>query len=228
MVQTCTSDILPLVKILLHAAKYPHCTINGVLLGSVDGSSNSVKIVDAIPLFHVSTSLAPPTELALSQVEAYTSQSQGKLQLVGYYHSEARYQAADMGPISRRVADRISDKYPGAVAVLLDNKKLGAFLQDQAGKEKTDDSKAVVPATAHPFDLFTRDGRNWKREAASQFSLSGSGSSWKVLQENFVSLFKQQAHRNLNDFDEHLDDPSKDYLNPGLSKLGKFELPGQL
>ena len=57
-------------KILLHAGKYPHCSINGVLLAEKAKSKDSkcVKFVDAVPLFHMSLSLAPMTEVALMQV----------------------------------------------------------------------------------------------------------------------------------------------------------------
>jgi hypothetical protein len=65
---------LPLLKILLHAAKHPTCTVNGVLLGSEqqqkDGSSGEgeFRVTDIVPLFHASYHLAAPTEVALAQV----------------------------------------------------------------------------------------------------------------------------------------------------------------
>lgn len=63
---------LPLLKILLHAAKHPTCTVNGVLLGSEQqgkgGGEGEVRVTDIVPLFHVSCNLAAPTEVALAQV----------------------------------------------------------------------------------------------------------------------------------------------------------------
>lgn len=61
---------LPLLKILLHAAKHPTCTINGMLLGSAQGSGAeaAVHVTDVVPLFHASCNLAAPTEMALAQV----------------------------------------------------------------------------------------------------------------------------------------------------------------
>ena len=57
-------------KLLLHAAKYPHCSVNGVLLAeevkSKDG--RSLRFVDCIPLFHVTLGLSPMLETALLQV----------------------------------------------------------------------------------------------------------------------------------------------------------------
>ena len=57
-------------KILLHAAKYPHCSVNGVLLAEESKSKDyrRIKFVDCIPLFHISLGLAPMLEAALIQV----------------------------------------------------------------------------------------------------------------------------------------------------------------
>ena len=54
------------LTILLHAAKYPTCTVCGVLLGKV--SSKAFKATAAVPLFHLSMLLAPCVETALAQV----------------------------------------------------------------------------------------------------------------------------------------------------------------
>jgi len=58
------------VKPLLHAAKYPHCAINGLLLSERQKhrDSKALKITDAIPLFHSSLTLAPMMEVALTMV----------------------------------------------------------------------------------------------------------------------------------------------------------------
>ncbi len=55
-------------KILLHACKYPHKAVNGVLIADSIGG-NEVNIVDAIPLFHQCLGLAPMLEVALAQVK---------------------------------------------------------------------------------------------------------------------------------------------------------------
>jgi hypothetical protein len=54
------------LTILLHAAKYPSCTVCGVLLGKVSGKACTVTA--AVPLFHLSMLLAPCVETALAQV----------------------------------------------------------------------------------------------------------------------------------------------------------------
>ena len=63
-----TFSVKAYLKILLHACKYPHKAVNGVLLSGSIGSSNDNLIVDAIPLFHQCLGLAPMLEVALAQV----------------------------------------------------------------------------------------------------------------------------------------------------------------
>ena len=74
-------ELLPLTKVLLHAAKHPANTVNGVLVGTLQEQQQQpqgeegrpqqdVNITDAIPLFHSSTNLAGPVEVALAQVRA--------------------------------------------------------------------------------------------------------------------------------------------------------------
>lgn len=53
-------------KIILHAAKYAHLQVFGVLLGTRAG--DNVDISDAIPLFHGAFILAPMLEVAMMQV----------------------------------------------------------------------------------------------------------------------------------------------------------------
>lgn len=247
-----SADQLPLLKILFHAAKYPHAGVNGILLGSA-GAGGAVTVTDAIPLFHNSLELAGPTEIALgqvrnscthagclgdspcshdtsvlcmvavpkllhgtlmplhdpcsmhitcAQVETYTKES-GRPQVVGYYHCDARFQASDISPIGRRLADRIAQRHPSAVVLLLDNKKLSAFLQE--GGE----------SPAGPFELFRQEGSTWRRETPGKLTVSSN----KAVREKFLSAFQQQSYRQLHDFDEHLDDLSKDFLNPQLATL---------
>ena len=58
---------LAYAKIILHALKYSHQTVNGVLLGS-PSSPSCVTIVDAVPLQHHWTNLTPMMEVGLGMV----------------------------------------------------------------------------------------------------------------------------------------------------------------
>lgn len=59
---------------LLHAAKYPHYAVNGLLVAEKtkdkkkDSHSEPVLCVDCVPLFHGTLSLAPMLEVALTLV----------------------------------------------------------------------------------------------------------------------------------------------------------------
>ena len=56
-------------KVLLHASRYPHKAVNGVLLGFFDSNDNGrMRVLDAVPLFHQCLGLAPMLEIALTQV----------------------------------------------------------------------------------------------------------------------------------------------------------------
>lgn len=55
-------------KILFHAAKYPHLSVNGLLLADKSSKSKFPTIVDAIPLFHQCLHVTPMAEIALIQV----------------------------------------------------------------------------------------------------------------------------------------------------------------
>ena len=56
-------------KMLLHAAKYPHCAINGILLANKSNlDTKSIRCVDAIPLFHLHLTLSPMLEMAFQLV----------------------------------------------------------------------------------------------------------------------------------------------------------------
>lgn len=60
---------LAYAKIILHAFKHPHQTVNGILLGSPP-SSGCVTIVDAVPLQHHWTNLSPMMEVGLGMVSS--------------------------------------------------------------------------------------------------------------------------------------------------------------
>ena len=66
--------------LFMHCTKYPHRALNGLLLGDAD--SDSVRVSEALPLFHSNLALAPMLEVAMLLTEEYCS-SKG-LKIVGY------------------------------------------------------------------------------------------------------------------------------------------------
>lgn len=59
-----------LLTVLLHAAKWPSCTVCGVLLGTpaAAGGGGKTRVTHVLPLFHLSMLLAPCVDTALTQV----------------------------------------------------------------------------------------------------------------------------------------------------------------
>jgi hypothetical protein len=140
---------------------------------------------------------------ATTQAEAYAQQH--KLQLIGYYHAESRMNAQDMHPVGKRIADRLAERQPDAFVVMLNNEKLAAFSRKGS--------------TEPPFELLLREGSSakgsWKKASSDSLGLPGS-SSWEGLRARFLNMYSKQQHSQLADFDEHLDDISRDYTNQQL------------
>lgn len=58
-------------KMILHMAKYPYSSCNGVLLSKKQNdneNNNRLEISDSFPLFHASITLNPGLEIALLHV----------------------------------------------------------------------------------------------------------------------------------------------------------------
>jgi len=112
---------LAYAKIILHALKHPHQTVNGVLLGSPP-SSGCVIIVDAVPLQHHWTNLSPMMEVGLGMAINH-AHSRG-LQVVGYYQAPERVGDTTLSPAGECVAAKIKDSFQTPVALVLNGSKL--------------------------------------------------------------------------------------------------------
>ncbi|XP_050220216.1 ER membrane protein complex subunit 8/9 homolog [Mercurialis annua] len=188
------------IKLVLHAIKHKSTSVNGVLLGR-SNQNDVVEIVESVPLFHnPHLGLLPPLEIALIMIEDHYG-SQG-LGIVGYFHANERFDDSELGNVSKNIGDHIFRYFPQAAILLLDNKKLETL-------PKGNQSPVL--------QLYARDAsKNWK--------LAGSdGGSKLILKEpaanivlsDFISSKKWQ---DVVDFDDHLDDITKDWLNPDLFK----------
>ncbi|XP_047076066.1 ER membrane protein complex subunit 8/9 homolog [Lolium rigidum] len=192
------------VKLALHALKHPAAAVNGLLVGRLADPAASpavVSVADAVPLSHQPhhLPLLPTLELALTLVEDHFA-AQG-LAVVGYYHANARRDDADLPAVAKRVGDHIFRYFPRAAVLLLDNEKLEKVV-------KGNSRDAVV-------QLYTRDSSKSWRQAGSDGSsqLSLKEPSTNVVLADHVTTKKWQQ---VVDFDDHLDDISKDWLNPSL------------
>ena len=192
------------VKLALHALKHPAAAVNGLLVGRLADPAASpavVSVADAVPLSHQPhhLPLLPTLELALTLVEDHF-QAQG-LAVVGYYHANARRDDADLPAVAKRVGDHIFRYFPRAAVLLLDNVKLEEVV-------KGNSRDAVV-------QLYTRDSSKSWRQAGSDGSsqLKLKEPSTNVVLADHVTTKKWQQ---VVDFDDHLDDISKDWLNASL------------
>lgn len=191
------------VKLALHALKHPTAAVNGLLVGRLLDSASPavVSVVDAVPLSHQPhhLPLLPTLELALTLVEDHFA-PQG-FAVVGYYHANARRDDTDLPAVAKRVGDHIFRYFPRAAVLLLDNQKLEKVI-------KGDSRDPVV-------QLYSRDSSKSWRQAGSDGSsmLTLKEPSTNVVLADHVTTKKWQQ---IIDFDDHLDDISKDWLNPSL------------
>ncbi|XP_057982508.1 ER membrane protein complex subunit 8/9 homolog [Malania oleifera] len=192
------------IKLVLHARKHKTSAVNAVLLGrslSPAADSATVEISDAVPLFHSQIGVLPPLEIALILIEEYCSPR--GLSIVGYFHANERFDDVELGIVAKNIGDHIHRYFPQAGVLLLDNKKLEAL-------PKGKDQSPVM-------QLYTRDAsKNWKL-------VGSNGSSRLIIKEpmaNTVLLdyIASEKWREIVDFDDHLDDVSKDWLNVELFK----------
>ncbi len=201
-------------KVILHAAKYPHCAINGVLLarslakdrrnvevlsseGQQDQSSRSgqcLEIVDAVPLFHQIQGLAPLLEVALAQIESVAAGV--GLTLAGYYHANENFDDVSVDAFSQKVADKIAENstLPSTVLATLDNRRLGLSMETHA------------IASISQFV----EGK-WRHRERSTVRLEENAA------EAVSAMLQERLQEDLVDFDNHLDDLEKDYLNVKLN-----------
>ncbi|KAK6934632.1 ER membrane protein complex subunit 8/9 [Dillenia turbinata] len=189
------------IKLVLHALKHKTSAVNGILVGRLSAVNDVVEISDSIPLFHSQIGLLPSLEIALMMVEEYFSEK--GLSIVGYFHANERFDDAELSNVAKNIGDHIHRYFPQSALLLLDNKKLKAWSK---GKDRS-------PV----MQLYTKDSsRSWKLVGVD-------GSSRLTIREpsaNIVLLdyISSKKWEDLVDFDDHLDDISKDWLNPELFK----------
>ncbi|CAM6032795.1 unnamed protein product [Sphagnum compactum] len=214
------------VKLVLHALKHKTSAVNGVLIGRVIGAAAAgieagtagaassggkesgggnvtIEILDSVPFFHSHLGILPMLELALIQVDEYFASLKSGLSIVGYYHANEFFDDYELSSIARKIGDHIARYCPQAGILLLDNRQLGAL-------SKGGTKKPVV-------QLYVREAvRGWRQSGPG-----GVQSADLVLKEatansiltDYISEHREQL---VVDFDEHLDDISKDWLNTSL------------
>lgn len=180
-------------KVILHGCKYPHKAINGILIGEETKNGESVRVIDAIPLFHQCLGLAPMLEIALTQIDTYCRNS--NLQIVGYYQGNENVNDNSPDLIAYKIGEKINENFPNALLMMIDNHKM--------------DVECKVTA----LELHTCTDNRWNEGVP--WYLIGDEASLALVSE----LITGKTYQNLVDFDNHLDDITLDWLNIPINKL---------
>lgn len=175
-------------KMILHSAKYPHCAINGVLITKMNSANNTIEIVDAMPLFHQCLYVTPMAEIALLNAETFANES--NLQIGGYYAACELYldKTVDKAP-AVRIADRIAENVPNAAFIVLSNILLS-----------TESSDPALNIWQH------KENQGWVQSTCEVDNLEQTLDAVDLLIE-------RGAMKDLQDYDNHLDDLKNDWTN---------------
>lgn len=190
-------------KMILHAAKYPHCAINGILLAEEQKSKDDKKgrglvICDAIPLFHLCLHVTPMAEVALTQIDHMATTS--GLVVAGYYLANENIKDLSYEKCGQRIADKIAENFSSACLVVVDNRRLTLNMENVA---------LCVSQYV--------DGK-WKSKEKSSISLENDA------RVSAASLLQRRVYEELVDFDNHLDDLTLDWMNPTVNKEVEEEM----
>ncbi|XP_034173648.1 ER membrane protein complex subunit 8/9 [Osmia lignaria lignaria] len=186
-------------KIILHAAKYPHCAINGLLLAKqnnkTDGKSGELRIEDAIPLFHICLHVSPMAEIALTMVDQYAG-SKGLI-LAGYYFANENINDLSTDKPAHKIADKIAENNGNALLVAVDNKEV------------------TLSMNSNPLRVSQYIDGKWKlKDITDVYYDKGV-----MYTDALYSLLKAEHYKNLIDFDNHLDDISLNWQNYKINKI---------
>lgn len=177
---------------VLHAAKYPHCAVNGLLLASAKDSSNNIEIIDVMPLFHQNLHLSPMAEIALVQTEALATAND--LQIAGYYAACELFQdnTIDKAP-GVKIADKIAENNPNAAFIIISNTIF----------EGKDNGAAL--------NIYQNKESHW---VPTSFTLNQINETLDAVE----LLIQRGAMKDLYDFDNHLDNIKLDWRNVHLNR----------
>lgn len=186
-------------KIILHAAKYPHCAINGLLLakqkGKADGKSAELRVEDAIPLFHICLHISPMAEIALTLVDQLAV-SKG-LVLAGYYLANENINDLSTDRPAHRIADKIAENFGNALLAVVDNREV------------------TLGMSSNPLRISQFMDGKWKPKNIADVLYDEGVTQTDAM----YSLLKAEQYRNLVDFDNHLDNIALDWQNRKLNKI---------
>ncbi|CAE7091376.1 unnamed protein product [Rhizoctonia solani] len=176
-------------KLILHAAKYPHAPVNGVLLGEASGEP--IVIVDAVPLLHQWTSLSPMMEIGLDLARTH-AESMG-MKLIGYYQATQRLDDDEgLSAVGQKITANLREQFRDAFALVID-------------------SASIASTTTPPLIAYTSPNLT-RTNFSPTFKLVEEDSVERAL----ASVRKDPTLGRFGDFDDHLEDVSVDWLRGGI------------
>ncbi|KAI9313103.1 hypothetical protein BX666DRAFT_1865025 [Dichotomocladium elegans] len=176
---------------LLHAAKYPDALVCGVLLGQIK-TDGSMEITTGIPFFHHWTSLTPMLEVALQQVMGAAKER--KLKVLGWYQANTNLKDATIHESAIRVADAI--KRNSGQAIVLIVRSISTLY-----------ARSII--FAPPYIFHEKDWRPVKGAFTKDSSVV---LSYEETYPKVRGMFSSAQYQRLVDFDDHLEDVSKSWL----------------
>ncbi|KAI9443677.1 UPF0172-domain-containing protein [Russula earlei] len=197
---------LAYTKLILHALKYSHQNVNGVLLGSPPSApGHPVLIVDAVPLQHHWTSLSPMMEVGLGMATNHAHRHQ--LHVVGYYQAPERVGDTTLSPVGEHVAARIKQTFPTPIALVVSRRMF----------------VTIASVLCPPMD--TDSKRNFENRFFQSY-LSSSPSDFRQVEgrltfDRTIPTRAQRLIRHNNildrfwDFDDYLEDIRAPFLTNG-------------
>uniref|UniRef100_A0A3P8PPM9 MPN domain-containing protein n=1 Tax=Astatotilapia calliptera TaxID=8154 RepID=A0A3P8PPM9_ASTCA len=206
------------VKMYLHTCLFPRCSINGLLLSS-SPTGGAVCVTDCVPLLHSHLPLAPITQLALTQVDVWCSQTQQRI--VGYYQANACVSDNNPTPCALKVADKIAEQFDNPVLLMVRKTEVKLFYRLSLTcwfnldifLLLLDGSKMSPDYRVPPIVLYERKDSRWILKDKHTIMLR----QWEETRAIASQMMESGDHTLLVDFDSHLDDITKDWTNQKLN-----------
>uniref|UniRef100_A0A7S1A9U7 MPN domain-containing protein n=1 Tax=Noctiluca scintillans TaxID=2966 RepID=A0A7S1A9U7_NOCSC len=146
-----------------------------------------LRIVDAVPLFHTHA-LAPLLKVAFMLIEQYCQGSTG-LEIVGLYYASSHGPSVEITPI-KGIAEKLVSNFSAASIWTLDPAKLP-------------EGRFALQGKAYPKD-------EWKPISSDSITLS------EEALKHTGRIISELKYLEIEDFDDHLADAKKNWLNPRL------------
>ena len=196
------------LKIMLHAAKYPTTPVCGYLVGPKPGNSDEseesanvssqkrssdIDVADAVPIFHTLPTAPMLEASALLVEELYRSK---KYAIIGYYHANEHATDKTLGITGTMIAERVSQECPNSCALVVNAKEL----------ENPKKSGLVLLTKSNHADS------DFEERPINTLQIENSQSTFNAL----TAHLQKETQAKMSDFDDHLQDVSKDFRNDSL------------